>query len=212
MKIILKKTSDIKPYINNPRKQLNIDKVATSIKEFGFRQPIVLDKKNVIVVGHTRYQAAKQLGLKKIPVHIVNFTKEQAKAYRIADNRVAQDSGWDNKLLNLELEDLQKDDFNIDILGFEKLELETIFNDPKFIEPTKSVNEGIEIPEISDTLNQSQIRMVQLFFDSKNEPIFIEMIKLLQKEYKTNNITDTIYKAVENEYNTCKTNIKPKTD
>ena len=103
-------------------------------------------------------------------------------------------------------------DFNIDILGFEKLELETIFNDPKFIEPTKSVNEEIEIPEISDTLNLSQIRMVLLFFDSKNEPIFIEMIKLLQKEYKTNNITDTIYKAVENEYNTRKTNIKPKTD
>ena len=80
----------IKPYKNNPRKNQNIDKVANSLKEFGFRQPIVIDKNYNIIVGHTRFQAAKQIGLKKVPIHIANLSKEKVKAYRIADNRVNQ--------------------------------------------------------------------------------------------------------------------------
>ena len=124
MKTILKKTNDIKPYINNPRKQLNIDKVAASIKEFGFQQPIVVDKNNVIIVGHTRHLAAKQLQLKQVPVVIADTLSEaKAKAYRIADNRVSEDNQWDFPLLNLEIEDLKKDNFSLPILGFTEEEL-----------------------------------------------------------------------------------------
>mgnify|MGYP003152102580 FL=1 len=92
------------PYINNPRKNTNVDKVMSSIKEFGFQQPIVVDKENVIVVGHTRYEAAKKLDLKEVPVVVANLTELQAKAYRIADNKVAQDNYWDFEKLQIELD------------------------------------------------------------------------------------------------------------
>jgi len=114
------------PYINNPRKNLNIDKVASSIKEFGFQQPIVLDKEYIIIVGHTRFEAAKKLGIKKVPVQIANLNKNQAKAYRIADNRLNEDAKWDNELLNFEISNLIENNYSIDSIGFESVELENI--------------------------------------------------------------------------------------
>ena len=93
----------IVPYINNPRKNLNADKVAGSIKEFGFQQPIVVDKNYTIIVGHTRYEAAKRLKMATVPVTIADLDINQAKAYRIADNRLNEDSTWDNDLLNVEV-------------------------------------------------------------------------------------------------------------
>ena len=99
---------EIIPYSRNPRKNQHIDKVAASIKEFGFQQPIVVDKEKVIIVGHTRYLAAQKLGMREVPVIVAeNLDENQVKAYRIADNRVAEESQWDNELLNLELMDLQ---------------------------------------------------------------------------------------------------------
>lgn len=108
MEIVEIDINDIKPYEKNPR--LNdsaIEKVAESIKNYGFKQPVVLDRNFVIIVGHTRYKAAKKLGLKKVPCIIANdLTEKQARAYRIADNRVADYSIFDNKLLLEELNDL----------------------------------------------------------------------------------------------------------
>ena len=89
------------PYHNNPRKNLNVDKVASSITEFGFQQPIVVDKNYVVIVGHTRLQASKKLGLKKVPVFIADLSESKAKAYRIADNRLNEDSSWDYDFLIL---------------------------------------------------------------------------------------------------------------
>ena len=103
------KEVDIKkiiPYHNNPRKNQAVNKVASSISEYGFQQPIVVDKNMVIIVGHTRLLASKKLGLKKVPIAIANLSKSQAKAYRIADNRTNEDSTWDMDLLKGELSDL----------------------------------------------------------------------------------------------------------
>lgn len=96
------------PYARNPRKNSDtVDGLAASIKEFGFQQPIVVDVENVIVVGHTRYLAAKKLGLKKVPVHVAKeLTPDQAKAYRIVDNKLQEKSKWDYELLQLELIEL----------------------------------------------------------------------------------------------------------
>ena len=143
MKIQEVSIDKIKPYINNPRKKLNIDKVALSIQEFGFQQPIVVDKNYTIIVGHTRYEASKKLDLKTVPITVANLTKAQAKAYRIADNRLNQDSKWDSKLLNIELEDLLDNKFDINLIGFTEEELKKI-NDPNI--------DNSDFNEITDTL------------------------------------------------------------
>jgi DNA modification methylase len=113
-------------YARNARTipQQAIDKVAASVREFGFRQPIVVDKDGTIVVGHTRLLAAQKLGLSEVPVHIAdNLTKAQIKAYRLADNRVAQETSFDNDLLALELGDLKLDGFDLDLTGFNSDEI-----------------------------------------------------------------------------------------
>jgi DNA modification methylase len=120
MKIEQRKPSDITPYENNPR--LNdqaVDALAESIKRFGFRQPIVVDGDGVIVVGHTRWKAAQKLGIDKVPVHVArDLTPEQAKAYRIADNKAAELASWNLDLLKLELADLKALDVDLTALGF----------------------------------------------------------------------------------------------
>jgi site-specific DNA-methyltransferase (adenine-specific) len=119
MKIIEVMLKDIKPYEKNPRKNDDAVKyVAESIKQFGFKVPIVLDKDNIIVAGHTRYKAAKNLKLDKVPCLIADdLTEEQIKAYRLADNKVAEKSEWDFDLLGEELEGLL--DFDMSVFGFE---------------------------------------------------------------------------------------------
>ena len=102
----MKRISEIRPYENNPRNnEKSVEKVASSIREFGFLQPIVCDGDGVILAGHTRYEAAKRLGLETVPViYAKNLTEGQAKAYRIADNKVGESSEWVEELLGKELE------------------------------------------------------------------------------------------------------------
>lgn len=102
---------EIKPYEKNPRNNDNaVDAVAASISEFGFKVPIIIDKDNIIVAGHTRYKAAKKLGLKTVPcIKADDLTDEQVKAFRLADNKVAEQAEWDFDLLNEELETITMD-------------------------------------------------------------------------------------------------------
>ena len=111
MQIEYIKLEQIKPYERNPRKNDDAVKyVKQSIKEFGFKVPIVLDKDNVIVAGHTRYKASKELGLKEVPcIHADDLNGEQIKAFRLADNKVSEFAEWDDSLLNLELDSLEMD-------------------------------------------------------------------------------------------------------
>ncbi len=128
MKVELMPVDQVIPYARNPRINAHaIEKVAASIKEFGFRQPIVTDKEMVIVVGHVRFEAAKRLGLKKVPVHIATeLTPEQIKAYRITDNRVGEESEWDKALLQLEIAELDAATYDTELLGFNAEELKEI--------------------------------------------------------------------------------------
>ncbi len=99
----------IKPYPNNPRSisPEAIEKIGESLKAFSFRQPIVVDKDGIIICGHGRWLGARHIGLTEVPVHVAHdLTPEQSRAYRIADNRVAQESDWDSDLLKVELMDL----------------------------------------------------------------------------------------------------------
>ena len=126
MKVTQIDIKDIKPYKNNPRNNDEaVEYVANSIKEFGFKVPLVLDRNNEIVCGHTRYKASLMLGLKKIPCVIANdLNKKQIKAFRLADNRVAEIAQWDYDKLQIELENFELDmtPYGFDLEDFEPIE------------------------------------------------------------------------------------------
>ena len=118
------------PYVNNARTHSDkqIDKIASSIKEFGFLNPLIISEDNVILCGHGRYYAAKKLGLTKLPcIRESHLTEAQRKAYILADNRLAEDAGWDDELLKVEIEFLKGEDFDVDVIGFDEKELMDLF-------------------------------------------------------------------------------------
>lgn len=125
MEVKLVTIDEVKPYDKNPRdNDAAVDAVAASLKEFGFRQPIVVDQDMVIICGHTRWKAARKLGLAKVPVHVAkDLTPEQVKAYRLSDNKTGELAEWDMDLLPIELKDLQAADFDLSLLGFDEKEL-----------------------------------------------------------------------------------------
>ena len=148
MKIVNLKTEQLIPYINNPRNNDDaVDKVAASIKEFGFKVPIVINKDNIIVTGHTRLKAAKKLGIEEVPCIIADdLTDAQIKAFRIADNKVSEYAEWDEDLLKIELEQLEEMDFDLDELNIDYSDFDLdICDDIEEIEP-----EEVEIPEVPE--------------------------------------------------------------
>jgi DNA modification methylase len=132
MQIEMRPIASIRPYANNPRlNDAAVDAVAASIKEFGWRQPIVVDEHGVIVAGHTRYKAALKLGLEAVPVHVAaGLSDAQLKAYRLADNQTAQLSGWDEDKLPVELLGLQEMGFDLNLTGFSGDELLRLLEPP----------------------------------------------------------------------------------
>ena len=146
--IEIRSIQDIRPYDNNPRINDNaVEAVAASLREFGFRQPIVIDGDGVIVCGHTRYKAALQLGLKKVPVHVAtDLTAEQVKAYRIADNKTADLADWDFEILPIELSELAESGFDMNLLAFDEKELNKLLD--------TNIQQGLtdpdDVPEVPD--------------------------------------------------------------
>lgn len=149
MQIIEMNIDDVIPYANNPRKNDGeaVDRVASSIKEYGFKSPIIVDKDNVVIAGHTRLKAAHKLKLDTVPViKADDLTPAQIKSYRIADNKVAEYSTWDNELLSIEFEKLQELDFDLDLTGFEDFEIESLLNEDENEEVTEDDFE-FELPK-----------------------------------------------------------------
>jgi ParB-like chromosome segregation protein Spo0J len=142
--------NEVIPYGKNPRKNDKaVEKVANSIREFGFQQPIVVDKDNVIICGHTRLKAAKKLKLKTIPVVVAEkLTPEQAKAYRIADNKTNEFAEWDNDLLTAELMELNDLDIDMDVLGFDVEDLKELMYGSDY----STSNSEIDIDGLDDDM------------------------------------------------------------
>lgn len=126
MKIVEKSIDEIYPYENNPRfNERAVEPLAKSIVRFGFKQPIVIDKNNVIVCGHTRLKAAQKIGLKTVPCVIADdLTESQIKAYRLVDNKINELSTWNMELLSIELEDINNDENMLDF-GFADIKIDT---------------------------------------------------------------------------------------
>lgn len=176
------------PYENNPRKNQSVEKVASSIKDFGFQQPIVVDKNMVVIVGHTRLMGAKKLGLSHVPVVQADLDEAKAKAYRIADNRVNEDSGWDNKLLQDELNKLLNFEIDLNMTGFTNDELDSLFNkeEVEFLEPIGEV-----IQDDNHLLND--VKMIQLFYEPENEKKFREIVEKVREQNNIDNISDAVF-------------------
>ncbi|MFO0782063.1 MAG: DNA modification methylase [Phycisphaerales bacterium] len=142
MKIEQRPVADIRPYDANPRvNDAAVDAVAHSIRTYGFRQPIVVDAEGVIVCGHTRWKAAQRLAMERVPVHVAkDLTSDQVRAYRIADNKLAELAEWDMDLLAVELGALREADVDMASLGFDEDELAKLF--------AGDVKEGLTDPDL----------------------------------------------------------------
>ena len=183
---------DLKPYEKNPRhNDQAVDYVAESIKQFGFKVPIVVDKDNVIVAGHTRYKAAKKLGINVVPCIIADdLTEEQVKAFRLADNKVSEFAEWNFDLLDEELQDI----FDIDMsdFGFSDLEEETpdILTDEKYTTKVDVPHYEItgEEPKISELINED--KMLELLEEIKRANITGEQREFLIKAAYRHNVFD----------------------
>mgnify|MGYP003648757023 FL=1 len=128
----IKKVSDLIPYVNNSRTHSDeqTTQIASSIKEFGFTNPVLIDESGGLIAGHGRLMAAKKLDLKEVPCIVLSgLTESQKKAYIITDNQLPLNAGWDLDKLKLEIDTLSEMDFNLDLLGFDDQMLETLTND-----------------------------------------------------------------------------------
>jgi DNA modification methylase len=133
-------------YEKNPRRNDGaVEAVAASIREFGFRSPIIVDEDGVIIAGHTRLKAARSLGLDEVPVHVAaGLTPDQARALRLADNRTAEIADWDPDLLPVELADLKLAGFDMEVLGWSQSEIDELLAPP----PTDGLVDEDEVPEV----------------------------------------------------------------
>lgn len=149
MNIVDKRLDELTPYEKNPRRNEDAVKyVEESISRFGFKVPIVIDKNGVIVAGHTRYKAAKNLGMEEVPCVIADdLDEKQIKAFRLADNKVSEFATWDFELLNEELEELF--DFDMEEFGFvglSDMDVDSFFEDAEPKEPEPEEKEEIKCP------------------------------------------------------------------
>ena len=150
MKIEQRAVETLIPYINNSRKHSDeqVAQIAASIKEFGWTNPILVDGDNGLIAGHGRLLAARKLGMAKVPViELAHLSELQKKALIIADNKLALNSDWDNNLLMIELQELNNEDYDLSVLGFDQDELEALLNP---IEPTVGLTDEDDVPDVPD--------------------------------------------------------------
>ena len=173
LKINYRKSGDLIPYVNNSRthSEQQVQQVASSIKEFGFTNPILIDEDSGIIAGHGRLMAAQKLGLDEVPtITLEGLTESQRKAYVIADNKLALNSGWDDQLLKVELEALSDLDFNLDVLGWDVL--------PDFKDDIDySILDEDDLDGELDGMTEDVKKAIQIEFESQDYEEASELIK-----------------------------------
>lgn len=196
MNIVFKNINDLKEYDNNPRINDDaVDKVAKSIEQFGFKVPVVVDKDNTIVCGHTRLKASKQLGLKEIPCIIADdLNKEQINAYRLIDNRTSDYSHWDFDKLELELKQLEDiKEFEMKEFGFITKE-DAFFNQDTKQEKFEHQDDNDEYNSFVDKFNKNQNKMNTDDCYTPKE-IYDAVVEFVEEEYEVsrNNFVRPFY-------------------
>jgi len=150
MKIEQREVNSLIPYINNSRKHSDeqVAQIAASIKEFGWTNPILIDGDNGLIAGHGRLMAARKLGMNKVPtIELAHLSENQKKALIIADNKLALNADWDTELLMIELSELDGDDYDLSVMGFDQDELDALLNP---IEPTTGLTDEDAVPDVPE--------------------------------------------------------------
>lgn len=158
MEIINLGIEDLIPYARNSRTHSDsqVAQIAASIREFGFTNPVLIDDKDGIIAGHGRVLAARKLKLDEVPcIRLSHLTEAQKKAYVIADNKLALNSGWDEELLKLEIDELQEVNFDLSLLGFDDIELSKIYDE--------------EIEEEKELKEESYLEIFNIIIECKDE-------------------------------------------
>jgi len=178
LKIVYRQTGDLIPYARNSRthSELQVAQIASSIKEFGFTSPILLDGENGIIAGHGRYQAAIKMAMREVPtIDLSHLTEAQKRAYVIADNKIALNSGWDEQMLELEIQDLRDAGFNIDLLAFDPSELKSASVD-------YSVLDDEEIDDQLDDMAKGVRKAIQIEFEPEHYEEATELVKFWREQ------------------------------
>lgn len=177
MKVLYADPLDLIPYENNPRiNDYAVKKVLESIKEYGFTNPILVDKDLVIIAGHTRREAAILAGLEKVPYIIEDdLTPEQVKAYRIADNKLAELSTWDEEALKAELFELQELDYPLEVMGFTEMDLKDLFEEKEDPKTKKAKEEKTTLPMLRFGSNSVRITEDELVLLSNRYNEYVEL-------------------------------------
>lgn len=177
MKVLYADPLDLIPYENNPRiNDYAVKKVLESIKEYGFTNPILVDKDLVIIAGHTRREAAILAGLGKVPYIIQDdLTPEQVKAYRIADNKLAELSTWDEEALKAELFELQELDYPLEVMGFTEMDLKDLFEEKEDPKTKKAKEEKTTLPMLRFGSNSVRITEDELVLLSNRYNEYVEL-------------------------------------
>ena len=188
MDIIIKNVDDLVPYYQNPRiiSEQAIEEVAKSIKNHGFRQVVCIDEDNVVIAGHTRLLAAKKLGLTELPCTIYKGTKEEISAYRLADNKVAEYSQWEEDFLQQELIKLQAS--NIDVAGFNDTDNQNLYDE---------LDDLIEDIELQDTSLQAKDITNQVplmfYFDVEQRSEIMSILETVREEQNLETKSNALY-------------------
>lgn len=170
-KIEMMKTAELVPYARNSRthSEAQVSQIAGSIREFGFTNPVLIDSDNGIIAGHGRVMAAQTLGMNKVPcIRLGHLTETQKRAYVIADNKLALNSGWDEEMLGLELADLRSEDFDLGLIGFSEEELGQFDIDEE------------KMPELPDGDKQPFQQMTFTVHDEQAEEVQLAIAKAKQ--------------------------------
>lgn len=177
MKVLYGDPLDLIPYENNPRiNDYAVKKVLESIKEYGFTNPILVDKDLVIIAGHTRREAAILAGLERVPYIIKeDLTPEQVKAYRIADNKLAELSTWDEEALKAELFELQELEYPLEVMGFTEMDIKDLFEEKEEPKPKRQRRRKTTLPMLRFGSNSVRITEDELVLLSNRYNEYVEL-------------------------------------
>jgi hypothetical protein len=197
-KIVLKDINSINLAPYNPRKmdENEMGKLMRSLKEFGFVDPVIVNKNNTVIGGHQRINAWKRMGETKVPCVFVDMSIEKEKALNIALNKISGE--WDNKKLSTLLDEINTSNLNIDLTGFDDDELKKILGNSKDLEIIIGENDKEDNFDI-EYIPQANIKMLQLYFSMEDYELVTGLAAKLMMKLKKENITDVVKEAIVNE-------------